>query len=135
MCLRNRVFFSILHSNYIDSTIKEEYLSTLVLLKGDFLLGRTECLRLKCLVNLICFPLWHCYSLVFSITFFFSLSVLWFLSCELMLGWVLLKGFCTAWLKSTFLQGRFAKAFLWHLCNFSVQFSELGRYWNLNPWE
>lgn len=59
--------------------------------------------------------------LCFQLPFLFSLGVLWFLGHELMLGWVLLKGFCTAWLKSTFLQGRFAKAFLWHLCNFSPQ--------------
>lgn len=110
-------------------------MNTHVLLKGgleEIHLGRTECHRLRCLFNLICFPLWQCYCLVFSITFF-SLSVLWFWSCELMLGWVSLKGFCTAWLKSIFLQGRFAKASVWHLCNFSAQ-GFLYKVGILEPW-
>jgi len=39
---------------------------------------------------------------------------------QLMLGWVLFRGFCAVWLGGTFLQGRFAKDFLGHLCNFSA---------------
>ena len=67
-------------------------------------------------------------TLVFSVTclFFFSplvclcVCVCDFSSGQLMLGWVLFRGFCAVWLGGTFLQGRFAKDFLGHLCNFSV---------------
>ena len=71
-------------------------------------------------------------TLVFSVTclFFFSLleclcvcvcvCVYDFSNGQLMLGWVLFRGFCAVWLGGTFLQGRFAKDFLGHLCNFSA---------------